>query len=418
MRWYQGVSRQQWLVLIAAFLGWVFDSMDANMYVRVLHPSLASLLGTTAPDEIARYGGIIMALQLSGWAVGGIVFGIVADYLGRTRTMVLTILIYALFTGLSALSQEWWHLAAFRFMAGLGIGGEWACGVALIAETWPARSRSVATAIMQCAFGVGYFLAAVITLWIGVQHWRAIFLVGILPAFVVLFIRRSIEEPERWVRVRETRRAASRKEPITIAQLFHRDHLRATVVGSLLAIVALLGYYGSANWLPTWVITLMKAEGVKNPTPYVSYVIMMLTAGSIVGYLGFGVVADRIGRRATFAICYVGGLIAVPSYFFLVETYTMVFWLAPVIGMFTMALPAGLAIYLPELFPTRVRATGQGFCFNAGRIISAAGPLVSGALVAYFGSFAKAAGTISLIFAVGLVVLVFAPETRGRPLPE
>jgi MFS family permease len=421
--WYQGITRQQWLALTAAFLGWVFDSMDANMYALVLVPSLVSLLHTNAMGDIGRYGGMIMALQLAGWAVGGIVFGIIADYIGRTRTMLYTILVYALFTGLSALSGAWWHLAIFRFLAGLGIGGEWASGVALIAETWPDRARGKATAVMQCAFGVGFFIAAVVNLYIGAYNWRLVFVVGILPAFITLFIRRYVHEPERWTKIRDQRHADKQagvvhKEPITIAQLFSRDMIRGTVVGALLSIVALLGYYGSANWLPSWVITLVRAEGIKNPTPYVSHVIMMLTAGSMVGYLAFGYIADVIGRKWTFAIYYFCGLIIVPSYFFWVKSYTMVFWLAPVLGIFTVALPAGLAIYLPELFPTRVRATGQGFCFNAGRIISALGPLVSGYLVMYFGSFNKAAGTISLIFIVGLFVLFFAPETKGKPLPE
>jgi MFS family permease len=418
LRWYQGITRQQWLALTAAFLGWVFDSMDANMFPLVLFPSLSALLKSPSAAEIGRLGGIIMALQLGGWALGGIIFGIVADYLGRTKTLILTILIYALFTGLSALCTAWWHMALFRFIAGLGIGGEWASGVALIAETWPDRSRSKATAIMQCAFGVGFFIAAVVNLLLGAISWRLVFLAGILPALVVLFIRRNVEEPQRWIKARDKRLASKEKEPTTMAQLFHKDLRRSTVVGLLLAVVALLGYYGSATWLPTWVITLVKAQGVKNPTPYVSHVIMMLTAGSMIGYLAFAYIADVIGRRWTFAIYYLGGLVIVPCYFFLIKSYTLVFWVAPLLGIFTVALPAGLAIYLPELFPTKVRATGQGFCFNAGRIISALGPLMSGYLVLYFGSFSKAAGTISLIFILGLLVLPFAPETKDRPLPE
>ena len=317
--WYQGITHQQWLVLVAAFLGWVFDSMDANMYALILFPALSNLLHTTAAAEIGRYGGFTLALQLTGWALGGIIFGIVADYIGRTRTMILTILIYALFTGLAALSQAWWHLAIFRFVTGLGVGGEWATGVALIAETWPDRSRSKAMVIMQCAFGAGIFLAAFLNLVIGPYGWRYMFLVGIVPAFITLFIRRSVEEPERWIKANQTRRASTEKEPLTFIQLFNAENRRSTFVGLSLAIVGIMGYMGSGNWLPSWVISLARESGIRNPTAYVSYVTMMLTAGSIVGYLLIGFFADLVGRRWTFGIYFLGGLVCALPYFFFPE---------------------------------------------------------------------------------------------------
>lgn len=415
---FEGVTRQQWLVFIVAFLGWMFDSMDANLYVMVLFPSMTELMHTNNQAVIGQYGGIVMAVQLLGWALGGIIFGIIADYWGRTKTMIVTILMYAVFTGLSALSQEWWHLAIFRFMTGLGIGGEWSCGIALIAETWPDHARGRITSIVQSTFGLGFFAAAFIYMLLGSYGWRVVFLVGILPAFVTFIIRLWVEEPERWVKAKEIREQSKVKEPITLAQLFKPIYLRNTLVGLSLAIITLIVFYGATQWVPTWVASLARERGIANPAKYISYVAMMMTAGSVAGYLIQGVLADRFGRKRTFAFYFIGSLIVTPAFFFLLSSYEAIFWCAPVLGFFSIAAVGMLAIYLPELFPTKVRATGQGFCFNAGRILSALGPLMSGFLVASMGGFNKAAGAISLFAFFGLIALLFAPETKGKPLPE
>ncbi|HEX2055907.1 MAG TPA: MFS transporter, partial [Nitrospiraceae bacterium] len=250
LSWYHGITRYQWLVLFVAWLGWVFDAMDATIYAIVLHPALHDLLagtagsGTASSEQIGWYGGLIFSVFLVGWAVGGIVFGMVADHLGRTTTLIATILIYAVFTGLAALSQDWWHLAIYRFLTALGIGGEWAAGAAIVAETWPESKRAKAAGILQSAWAAGFFLAAIANLLLKDHGWRTLFLVGVLPAFVALLVRWWVKEPDRWVHAHEQERRSARHGLIQLGELFGPPLRRPTWVGSILAFVAVFGLWG------------------------------------------------------------------------------------------------------------------------------------------------------------------------------
>lgn len=415
----QGVTRYQWLVLFVAWLGWVFDAMDATIYAVVLHPALhellpASISGPVSADQIGWYGGIIFSIFLIGWAIGGITFGILADRFGRTKVLIATIIVYAVFTGAAALSQTWWHLAIYRFLTALGIGGEWAAGAAIVAETWPEEKRAKAAGILQSAWAVGFFLAAMFNLTLKETYgWRGLFLIGILPALVALLVRRWVKEPERWTRAHE-------REAIPLSAIFDGTLRRSTIVGSILSFVAVFGLWGSTNWAPTLIRELPDLQGTDPATltQYVSYAIMALNAGAIVGYLGFGPLADRFGRRPVFAFMCLGSLIMLPVTYLAPSTYAGVLMLLPVLGYFNNGIFSGFPIYLPELYPTRLRATGAGFCFNAGRILASASPFLTGWLVSTLGTFGRAASTVALIYLVGLVVLLFAPETRGKPLPE
>jgi MFS family permease len=364
--------------------------------------------------------------MLAGWAAGGICFGIVADYIGRTKALVATILIYSLFTGLSALSQSWWQLASFRFITGLGLGGEWAAGAALVAEVWPDRLRAKAGAMLQSAAAFGYFFAALITRAVDVGSWRYVYLVGAIPAVFVLFIRLSVKEPERWVEVRDQRRLA-KKEPkhktseldaFTLKQLFGPELRRDTIVASSLAFTVLLALWGATMWIPSVIREVGAREGLSlaDQNRYATYGVMLLNGGSLFGYLGFGPLADRFGRRAAFLCFFIGGVILFPVTFLLTKGTTQIFFLLPLVGIFTLGITSGFPIYLPELFPTRVRTTGVGLCYNLGRIVTAGGVLITGALVGFFGSYAKAASSVSLIYLVGIVLLAFARETRGKQL--
>src|SRR5439155_1921607 len=353
------------------WLGWVFDSMDATIYAIVLHPALEDLLTASAgagpvspdaigPEAIGWYGGIIFSIFLIGWAIGGVLFGVVADHLGRTKTLIITILIYALFTGAAALSQTWWHLAVYRFVTALGIGGEWAAGATIVAEVWPEEKRAKAAGLLQSAWAVGFFLAAALNLLLRSYGWRAMFLVGILPAFVSLVIFLWVKEPERWVkaRIHELESGAVRRGKLP--ELFRGKLRLPTLAGSLLAFVAVFGLWGATNWTPTLVRALPEMQGLDRSTlsSNVSYAIMALNAGALVGYLSFAPLADRFGRRPVFALMCAGSLVMLPITFLTPHAFAHVLLLLPVLGFFNNGIFTGFPIYLPELYPTRIRSTG------------------------------------------------------------
>jgi MFS family permease len=419
------ITRYQWLVLLVAWLGWVFDSMDSTIYALVLQPALQDLLqgqsgGLVPQSSISWYGGIILSLFLIGWAIGGVIFGVLADKFGRTRVLVWTILLYALFTGMAALSQTWWQLAAFRFLTALGIGGEWAAGAALVAEVWPESKRAKAAGWLQSAWAAGFFLAALISLILRHAGWRPIFVVGLGPALMALVVRLWVKEPERWVTIKIRERATPTLSKSKLAELFQPGRLRSTLVGSGLAFVAVFGLWGATNWTPTLVRSLPDVlhqdSGAVNAA--VSYAIMLLNVGALAGYLCFAPLAEKFGRRPIFGLMCLGSLVMLPTTFLTPRSYVVVLALLPLLGFFNNGIFSGFAIYLPELYPTAIRATGAGFCFNVGRVFASTGPFLTGYLVKELGSFGRAASAVALIYLLGLIILLFAPETRGRPLPQ
>ena len=426
--WTRDVTRYQWLVLLVGWLGWVFDSMDGTLFSLVQIPSMTELMGPGAETAtVALYSRVVLAVMLLGWAFGGIAFGALADYIGRTRALVATVLIYSLFTGLSATAHSWEQLSVFRFLTGLGLGGEWAAGAALIAEVWPDHLRAKAGALLQSAAGVGYFLAAVINLYVGVYSWRYVYLVGALPAVFVVTIRLLIKEPDAWLAVRDKRRRAAKQgdtgegaelRKFTLKHLFSPKLRRDTLVASGLAFVVLLALWGATVWIPAAIreIAAKAGFGQTDQSRYASYGVMLLNGGSLLGYLSFGLMADRFGRRLTFLFYFVGGVIFFPVTFLLAGGITQIFILLPILGVFTLGVTSGFPIYLPELFPTYVRTTGVGFCYNLGRIVTAGSVFGIGFVASLFGSEARTASAVSMIYLVGMVLLIFARETKGRRL--
>jgi MFS family permease len=422
--WRHGVTPYQWLVLFVAWLGWVFDSMDSTIYTLVLQRALHDLLhvpggGPVAADAIGRYGGIILSIFLIGWAAGGVLFGVLADRFGRTKTLVFTILIYAVFTGMAALSQTWWQLMIFRFLTALGIGGEWAAGASLVAEVWPEEKRAKAAGLLQSAWAAGFLLAAIFNLLLRHCDWRWLFVVGIAPALVALFVRLWVKEPERWVKARAEERESGAGRPGKLAELFAPGLARSTMVGSGLAFVAVFGLWGATNWTPTLVGALPDLQKLDASalTTRVSYATMLLNIGALAGYLSFGPLADRWGRRAAFALMCVGSMVMLPITFLAPRAYAQVLCLLPLLGFFNNGIFSGFPIYLPELYPTRIRATGAGFCFNVGRVLASTSPILTGFLVTALGTFGRAASMVAVVYLVGLFILPFAPETKGQPLP-
>ena len=426
--WTREVTRYQWLVLLVGWLGWVFDSMDGTLFSLVQQPSMTELMGSGADAAtVALYSRIVLAVMLLGWAVGGIAFGALADYIGRTRALVATVLIYSIFTGLSAAAHSWMQLSAYRFLTGLGLGGEWAAGAALIAEVWPNHLRAKAGALLQSAAAFGYFLAALINLYIGVYSWRYVYLVGALPAVFVVTIRLLVKEPEAWLAVRAKRKMAAALQTsqggeelrrFTLRELFNPKLRRDTLVASGLAFVVLLALWGATVWIPAAVREMAAHAGfdLKTQSRYASFGVMLLNGGSLVGYLSFGPLADKLGRRATFLLYFIGGVVMFPTTFLLTSGLTQVFILLPILGIFTLGVTSGFPIYLPELFPTYVRTTGVGFCYNLGRIFTAGSVFGIGFVAALFGSEARTASAVSMIYILGMVLVIFARETKGKAL--
>jgi MFS family permease len=396
-RWYKELTPYQWRVLLCACLGWALDIMDGFLYAIVLFPAMSELLTTSESAMIGWYGGIILSIFMIGWALGGLVFGPIADRFGRARTMAITILIYAAFTGLCGIARSWQELALYRFITGIGIGGEWAAGAALIAESWPEKSRAKAAGIMQASGGIGFFLASLLYFFIGPYGWRWVFALGVFPALVAFYIRYSLEEPQRWAKAR----SAKNPYPALFAGPLRRDVL----VGTGLAVVATFGYQGAIQWVPSWIAALLHSQGLKSTIPQVSLITTVLNFGGMIGCLCFPFVADRWGRKRALFIYFLGALLTVPSTFLLAKQFNHAVIVSPIMGFFAAGVFTGFAIYFPELFPTAIRATAQGFCYNFARFFSAVAPFAAGTIVSAYGSFAPAIAIVGLVYLLGLIVL-------------
>lgn len=395
----------------------MFDGLEMGIFPLVARPALHSMLpADTAggPDQfIAMWMGGITALFLVGAACGGLIFGWLGDRIGRVRAMMLSILTYSVFSGLCFFAQSPWHLGALRFLAALGMGGEWSLGVALVMETWPHDKRPLLAGVIGAASNVGFTLIGIFGFYFKVTQdsWRWVMIAGAAPAALALGIQMLVPESEQW-------RAAVQRGggKSTLGEVFSGRLRRTTLLAIAFASIALIGTWASVQWLPLWAdqLTGGKVPSAKAVTQCLSGV------GAIIGCLFGALLAGRIGRRpAYFGLC-LGSLATCAVLFRGMTQYNPLFLgMVLVVGAITAAFYGWLPLYLPEQFPTRVRATGQGVCFNSGRIFAAAGALVQGQLVgAYGGSYARAGATITFIYALGMVLIWLAPETKGRPLPE
>jgi MFS family permease len=412
-----------WLALISAGLAWLFDAMDLQIFTLVLFPTVSSLIGSADAGRVAAMGGLILTCKIFAWGVGGIVFGVLADRVGRARTMVVTVVIYSVFTGMSSLAQNWWQLLLLQILAGIGIGGEWAAGAALVAETWPQKTRARAMQVMQMCYGLGYFAAAVLNLVIGPYGWRWVFLAGAAPAPLILLIRAFVPEPTRWAAAHRLRQATVRggardSWTATLRAIFAPGMRSRTVVGVLIAVTFLIGGPSSISLLPTWIHQLLPLDQQMQAGTITSEVFMLLTAGGLAGYVGVIGLTELLSRRGAYATIAVGFVAVIVFMFTRIATITELLWFAPVFGFVAQGAIGFFAAYFPELFPTTVRATGQGFCWNMARVLAAAGPLVFGTLVGVLGSVPASGRLIAGIFVVGLTAIWFGPETKGRPLQD
>ncbi|HNU98787.1 MAG: MFS transporter [Verrucomicrobia bacterium] len=407
-----GFTRGQWMVLIAAFLGWMFDGVEMGIFPVVARPALQEILGTEADQAVGPWMGYITALFLVGAAGGGLVFGWLGDKVGRVRAMTASILAYSLFTGACYFAQAAWQLGLLRFLAALGMGGEWSLGVALVMECWPEAKRPLMAGIIGAAANVGYALVGVVTWLIPVRpdSWRWVMLAGAIPALLAFFLVLVVPESQRWKASVQRARA----EPLRI--VFGAGLWRTTLLAIAFGAIALIGTWGSVQWLPLWGDQL-----VGKSFPQVKGVIMLaLSAGAILGCFIGPWIGAVLGRRmAYFTLC-ACSLLSCAVLFRIVDSFGPAFVVGSfVVGAATAAFYGWLPLYLPELFPTRARATGQGISFNAGRILAAGGALTQGQLVSHYGgSYAQAGAVVTLIYVVGMVLIWFGPETKGKPLPE
>ncbi len=406
------------LAFVSAFLGWMFDAMDLSVITLILFPSISELAGTRNPATVAQIGGFVIAITLAGWGLGGIVFGVVADRIGRARTMIITILIYSLFTGLTGLVTNLWQFALLQALAGVGIGGEWAAGAALIAETWPERSRARALQLNQMAFALGFFVAAAVNYGLGPISWRWVVVAGVAPALLTIFIRRSVPEPARWVAARARSVALRGSGMATFAALFRPPVLRLTLVGVIISSAFMVGSWGGSNLVPTWINHSLGPGQARRAVETVSIFFMLMNVGAVCGYLSLVWLYEAIGRRWSY-VFFAAGALAISLFLFAHERSPgQIEALALVYGYFAIGGFGSFACYLPELFPTAVRASGQGFCWNVSRIITGLGTITSGTLVGWFGSVPAAAFGISFVIVFGLIAIWFGPETRGMPLAD
>lgn len=415
-------TERPWVNLIVAWLGWLFDGMEMGIYSLIAVPALKDLLRTTDMNVVLSQVGLMFALFLLGAALGGYVFGRLGDRIGRVKSLALTVICYSLFTGLSAACTDVWQFGACRFLGALGLGGEWGLGVALVMESWSNKSRPMLAGVLGAAANIGFLACAVIGLLMarfvhgGVnEHWRMILLIGILPAITVLFMLFGVREPEAW------KRSRSRGEKPDVRILLQPGLLYRTVMGCLAASVVVLGTWGVFQWIPSWIDQLVGAS----QTPYQKPMTQMFMAfGQIAGAFLGGFIAEIMGRRKSYALFCVGSFISSAALFYFVRSYGPMLWcLVAVTGVFSTAFFGWLPLYLPELFPTRIRATGEGIAYNFGRILAAIG-VFAGLSNFYhlFGegalAFAQASTAMASVYLVGFVLIWFLPETKGQGLPE
>ncbi len=416
--WYREMTRYQWTVLIVAWLGWVFDVFDTALFNFAKAPMLKQMIGEEAYKlQGPALEGRIQMLFLIGWAVGGLIFGIAADRWGRTRTLTLTILLYCLFTGLTALCQTPEQVMGIRFLTAIGIGGEWAAGAALLAEVVPNRARAGAAALLQSAAAFGPWLAAITALLLKNSPWQTLFWIGVLPALLTVWIRFSVKEPERW----QAARAVDKGHAFsTLRDVFgHMTWRRHALVALVLGLVGIAGAGNVAFWLPNLVNGVSQGMAQSDITARTSYATLIMHSGTMLGVLAFPWLAEKIGRRPAFFAFFVASPVAIALATWGGGSYERLIWLAPVMAFFAIGLSAGFALYFPELFPTRLRATGAGFAYNTGRILAAPIPELTGRLIGSAkGSAAEGVLRAASLYVVGLVALAFAPETKGKPLPE
>jgi MFS family permease len=416
--WYQGVTRYQWLVVLIASAGWVFDAFEGQLFNIQRNQMLADIL-RVAPEhpDVRRWGDIFLGVFLVGGTFGGILFGWLGDRWGRKPTMVATILFYSIFSGLTYFADSLWHVGILRFLVAMGVGGEWAVAAALVAEVVPPHARAHMSGFFHSTSIIGTFLAAWAGLAVG-ANWRIAFLVGVVPSLLVLWVRARVKEPETWHAAKaKGAQLGSFRELLTDPRWAKR-----AIFGVLLATVGLGTFWAvtvaGQDLAKDFLVRHGTAAAEATQRAKFAYGNIQVI-GSGLGMLSFGPLAVRFGRKRTFVFYHLAALVVVPLTCFVPASYGALLALLPFYGFFTIGIHAGYAVYFPELFPNHLRSTGTGFCFNGGRLIASSMLVFSGWLKALPGMELRTAITMmSALFVLGLVFIAFLPETKDQPLPE
>ncbi len=426
-----GFSRYQWMIFLVCWLGWMLDIINFTLFALVLRPALTDLLGGHASiAEIGRIGGWLSTLGLLGWAIGGFLFGILSDYIGRVRSLAISIAVFSVFTAMQGLAQTPWQLGLYRFLGGLGTGAEVVVGIPLVAEAFAGTARARVLGLMMTGAAFGNLIAAQVYHLLGGYRWRIVFFAGIVPALLLLLFRRGLAEPEHFAAVRARRAALTRAEAhsdedreflrFVPVQLFGARLRHSTTVGLLFALGSLLAIWTSQIWLPTIQTIMLQKQGITgNATiPYVSAGMSLWGIGGIFGYACFGFLADALGRRPTIVLYSLGTVAFGLGLYLGAESWAPYPYLLPLFGFFVFGVFSGHAVYLPELFPTHVRATAVSFCNGTGRVITSFGPLAAGLLVAPFGgNFSRAAALMTCFALLSVLAMAMGRETRDQELP-
>lgn len=445
-RWWSHMNKHHWFVFAMASVAWLFDCLDQQIFIIARNDAMNALL--PKGENTTYYGGLATSIFVAGWATGGLIFGALGDRFGRARMLTVTVLMYSVCTGLSAFSQGFTDFAIYRFITGLGVGGVFGLAVALVADSLPDKSRPHALGLLQALSAVGNVAAGLIALTLGYMtlngslsgdSWRTLFLIGALPAFLCVFIQMRLKEPEKWVQAREAGKLSGVKFGSYSSLLGDKRWRKRALLGMLMCVSAVIGLWGIGFFSPELIGSVIGQalldEGVSeadmpgHKTIWKGITMILQNIGAFFGMLAFSKAASHFGRRPVFAIAYICAMLSTIGVFRFLDDRSDIFWMIPIMGFFQLALFAGFAIYLPELFPVSLRATGTSFCYNVGRFIAASGPFVMGYLTALFAegvttqegklnAFRDACGWLSCIFLLGLIVLPFMPETRNKAMPE
>jgi MFS family permease len=403
--WWHEATPDARRALVAASFGWMLDSFDVMLYAMVL-AALMSDLGLTKATA-----GLLGSLTLVASAVGGLIFGVLADRFGRRKALMASILIYSIFTAACGFATGVAMLAVFRIFLGLGMGGEWASGASLVSETWPAEHRGKALGIVQSSWAVGYAAAAAVAaLVLPLWGWRGVFFVGVLPAFFTLWVQNKVKEPEIW----RTVRAAAPGVRAGFGEIFGRKRLRLTLFVTLMNACTMFGWWGFNLWLPAYLSMAPGQGGMGLGPRTMSALVIFMQAGMWLGYITFGFISDRLGRKRS----YVGFLVSAAAFMVLYSRTrepVMLLVLGPFVAFFGTGYFTGFGALTAEIYPTAVRATAQGITYNAGRIVSAAAPFVVGSLAQTKG-FGFSFLLIAAAFLIAAMFWAGIPETKGKTL--